>query len=103
MYDVIIDLRPDSPTFLGWFAETLTAENGLAMYVPTGFAHGFLTLESDTDIFYQMSEFYVPGAARGVRWNDPLFSVEWPAEARVISERDRDCPDSSTDQFLRSR
>jgi dTDP-4-dehydrorhamnose 3,5-epimerase len=63
------------------------------LYVPEGFAHGFLTLENDTEIFYQMSEFYEPSSARGVRWNDPAFGIEWPASVSVISDRDRDYPD----------
>jgi dTDP-4-dehydrorhamnose 3,5-epimerase len=103
LYDVIIDLRPDSPTFLGWYGETLTPENGHMMYIPRGFAHGFLTLSPDTDIFYHMSEFYAPGAGRAVRWNDPMFAIDWPDDVRVISERDRDLPNSSPDRFQREQ
>jgi dTDP-4-dehydrorhamnose 3,5-epimerase len=91
--DVIIDLRPDSPTFKQHITELLTAQNRKMLYVPKGFAHGFLTLEDDTEVFYQMSEFYVSECARGVRWNDPAFGIQWPAEVQVISDRDRNHPD----------
>ena len=93
VFDVLLDLRPDSATFGTWFAETLSAENGLALYVPEGVAHGFLSLEDSTDVLYQMSEFFHEGAARGVRWNDPAFSVRWPEPVRVISVRDGSYPD----------
>lgn len=93
VFDVIIDLRPHSPTFTQWHAVTLSAENRTMLYIPGGFAHGFLTLEDHTEVLYQMSEFYYPDSARGVRWNDPTFAVEWPAEPRLISNRDRGYPD----------
>jgi dTDP-4-dehydrorhamnose 3,5-epimerase len=96
LYDVIVDLREDSPTFGQWTAAELRAEVGTPsrmLYVPAGFAHGFLTLEDDTEVFYQMSEFYSPQAARGFRWNDPAFAIEWPEPMRVISDRDRTYPD----------
>lgn len=93
IYDVIVDLRPESGTFKNYFGLNLTAYNRCALYVPEGFAHGFLTLEDDTEIFYQMSEFYSPDAGRGFRWNDPAFAIAWPAEVRVISDRDRTYPD----------
>ncbi|MEO8256938.1 MAG: dTDP-4-dehydrorhamnose 3,5-epimerase [Acidobacteriota bacterium] len=96
LYDVVIDLRRDSPTFRQWTAVELRAEAGQPssmLYVPEGFAHGFLTLEDDTEVFYQMSEFYAPGAAGGFRWNDPAFAVDWPGPVRVISDRDRTYPD----------
>jgi len=93
IYDVIIDLRPDSPTFKNWIAEELTAENYRMVYVPEGFAHGFLTLEDRTEVFYQMSQFYAPASARGVRWNDPAFAIQWPMAVQVISDRDRSYPD----------
>jgi dTDP-4-dehydrorhamnose 3,5-epimerase len=89
IYDVALDLRPESPTFKEHVGTTLTAENHKMLYVPEGFAHGFLTLEDDTEVFYMMSEFYAPGHAQGVRWDDPAFSISWPAEVRVISDRDR--------------
>ncbi len=88
IYDVIIDLRPDSPTFKHWVAVELTADNRKMLYVPEGFAHGFQTLEDNTEVFYQMSEFYHPERANGVRWDDPGFGVEWPADERTISPRD---------------
>jgi dTDP-4-dehydrorhamnose 3,5-epimerase len=93
IYDVIVDLRPDSDTFLQWTAIHLTAENHKALYIPKGFAHGFQTLADNTEIFYQMSDFYAPGAARGFRWNDPSFKIDWPEEISIISQRDRDYPD----------
>lgn len=93
IHDVIIDLRPGSETFGLHYAATLTAENRTMLYIPKGFAHGFQTLEDDTEIFYQMSEFYAPDSARGVRWNDPSFGLEWPEEVRVISGKDRSYPD----------
>ena len=89
IYDVVLDLRPDSPTFKEWIALTLTAENHNMAYIPEGCAHGFLTLADDTEVFYQMSQVYNAESARGVRWNDPAFGIAWPAEVTVISERDR--------------
>lgn len=88
VFDVVVDLRVDSPTYCQAFTTTLTAEEGRAVYVPRGCAHGFLTLEHDTDIFYQMSEFYRPEFARGARWDDPAFSIPWPEPPRHISDRD---------------
>jgi len=93
IYDVIIDLRPESSTFTKWFGAELTAENRMALYVPEGFAHGFLTLVDDTEVLYQMSEFYHPECAAGVRWNDPAFAIEWGGEIAVISDRDAFYPD----------
>ncbi len=84
IYDVIIDLRPDSHTFKQWISVELTSENRKMIYIPEDFAHGFLTLEDNTEVFYQMSEFYAPECARGVRWNDPAFSIKWPFEVRVL-------------------
>jgi dTDP-4-dehydrorhamnose 3,5-epimerase len=89
MYDVIIDLRPDSPTFTRHFAAVLTPDDGKMLYVPAGFAHGFQTLEDDTEVAYQMSEFYSAEQARGVRWDDPVFGIPWPEDERTIVERDR--------------
>ena len=88
IYDVIIDLRPESPTYCQWLAEELNAENRMMMYVPEGFAHGFQTLEDDTEVFYQMSEFYSPEHARGVRWDDPAFGIKWALYNPIISIRD---------------
>jgi dTDP-4-dehydrorhamnose 3,5-epimerase len=93
IYDVIIDLRPDSPTFTQHFALALTADDRTALYVPPLFAHGFQTLEDDTEVFYQISEFYSAEHARGVRWDDPAFRIAWPPAERSISERDRSYPD----------
>lgn len=93
--DVIVDLRSESPTLLQWASVELTAENRRALYIPEGFAHGFLTLADDSEVFYQMSEFFHPQCAAGVRWNDPAFGIEWAGEVGVISERDRNYPDFS--------
>jgi dTDP-4-dehydrorhamnose 3,5-epimerase len=93
IYDVIIDLRPESPTRTQHIGMVLSAQNRKMLYVPEGFAHGFLTLEDYTEVFYQMSEFYAPDYARGVRWNDPTFGIEWPAEVQVISDRDQSYAD----------
>lgn len=113
VFDVIIDLRPDSPTYCQWFAIELTAHsspltahsspetayrslltaNYKMLYIPEGFAHGFQTLEDETAVFYQMSEFYHPESARGVKWNDPTFRIEWPLTINAISEKDMRYPD----------
>ena len=92
IYDVIIDLRPSSPTYKRWVSVDMGAENRRMLYIPEGFAHGFLTMEDDTEVFYQMSEFYAPECARGVRWNDPAFNITWPLGVTVISEKDRQYP-----------
>jgi dTDP-4-dehydrorhamnose 3,5-epimerase len=89
IYDVIVDLRPDSPTFKQWVAVELRTDNYRMLFIPEGFAHGFQTLEDDTEVFYQMSEFYTPEYARGVRWNDPAFGIQWPPAERIMSERDQ--------------
>ncbi len=93
IHDVIVDLRPDSPTFGQHVSFLLTSENRRMLFVPKSFGHGFLTLEDETEVFYQMSEFYSPEHARGFRWNDPRFAIDWPYEINVISERDRSYPD----------
>jgi dTDP-4-dehydrorhamnose 3,5-epimerase len=94
MYDVIIDLRPDSPTFTHWFGVELTADNRRALYVPEGFAHGYLTLQDHTETFYPVSQFYTPGAEGGVRWNDPAFGIAWPiSEGLILSAKDSNWPD----------
>jgi dTDP-4-dehydrorhamnose 3,5-epimerase len=92
IYDVVVDLRRESPTFRQWIGATLTADNRHMLYVPEGCGHGFLTLENETEVFYQMSEFYHSALARGVRWNDPAFGIEWPTAVEQISERDRTYP-----------
>ena len=89
LHDVILDLRKDSPTFGKSFGADLTAENRRMMYVPKGFAHGFITIEPNTEAFYFVDEFYAPEYERGVRWNDPRFKIAWPAEPLVISDKDR--------------
>jgi len=93
IYDVVIDLNPQSPTFKQWIGAELTEENRRLFYVPRGFAHGFQTLEDSTEVFYQMSEFYHPECVRGVRWNDPAFGIDWPHCERIISARDQQYPD----------
>ncbi len=93
VYDVTIDLRPDSPMYCRWFGLELTAANRIMLYVPQGVAHGFLTLVDETEIFYQISQFYSPEHQRGVRWNDPRFKIKWPMIPQVISDRDAGYPD----------
>ena len=92
IYDVVVDLRPHSPAYKAWVAVTLTGENHRMVYISEGCAHGFLTLEENTEVFYQMTEFYNPDSARGVRWDDPAFQIAWPEHVEVISERDRSYP-----------
>lgn len=93
IHDVILDLRPDAVSFKRHVAVELDAENRASLYIPAGVAHGFQTLSDNAEIFYQMSEFYDPSSARGVRWNDPAFQISWPHEIIVISERDLEFPD----------
>lgn len=93
LYDVVLDIRPDSPTFGKWYGHELTAENRLMMVVPEGCAHGFLTLEDDTEAFYLVSAYYSPELERGIRWNDPKFQIEWPIEPEIISDKDQKHPD----------
>lgn len=93
VHDVIADLRPDSPTYKQAFSVLLSAENRRMLYIPKGFAHGFLTLTDDAEVFYQMSEYYVPECARGFRWDDATFAISWPDQVRIISSKDRNYPD----------
>jgi dTDP-4-dehydrorhamnose 3,5-epimerase len=93
IYDVVLDLRPQSATFKEWVAVVLTADKRNMVYVPEGCAHGFLTLNDATEVLYQMSEFFHPESSRGVRWDDPAFGIAWPEKVGVISERDRTYPD----------
>jgi len=88
IYDVIIDLRPDSATFCQWFAVELSSDNYRMIYIPVGLAHGFQTLADDTTVYYQMAEYYHPECARGVRWDDPAFGVKWPIKNSIVSTRD---------------
>jgi dTDP-4-dehydrorhamnose 3,5-epimerase len=93
IYDVIIDLRPESPTFKQWFHLEMSAENRLMLYVPVRFAHGFQTLEDQTEVTYQTSAYYAPEYGRGVRWNDPAFNISWPNDNLIIIDRDRNYED----------
>ena len=100
IHDVIVDLRPESPTFKKHLSVELSAREYRMLYIPEGFAHGFLTLEDHTNVFYLMSEFYAPEAARGFRWNDPAFDIAWPTKVEVISDRDAGYPDFSMDVLI---
>ena len=93
IFDVIIDLHPSSPTYMQWIGVELTADNYRMLYVPEGFAHGFETLADDTDITYQVSEFYTPNSESGIRYDDPAFAIEWPLPVEVISDKDASWPD----------
>ena len=89
LWDVLVDLRPDSPTFLQWHGETLDEDNGVMLYIPEGFAHGFVTLHENTEIFYQMTTLYDPDFARGARFDDPALKIKWPVtESLIVSDRD---------------
>lgn len=88
IYDVIIDFRPESSTYKQWVAVELTSMNYKMLFIPEGFAHGFKTLEDNTEVFYQMSEFYHPKYARGVLWNDPAFGINWPGGEQIVSPKD---------------
>jgi len=93
IFDVIIDLRPDSSTYCRWEGVELSKDSRRALYIPKGFAHGFLTLEDDSEVFYQMYEFFAPECASGVRWDDPAFGVSWPLANPIISAKDLSYPD----------
>ncbi|MGF1585664.1 MAG: dTDP-4-dehydrorhamnose 3,5-epimerase [Bacteroidales bacterium] len=99
IYDVIIDLRPESPTFLKWAANELTADNYRMVYVPENFAHGFISLEDQSEVYYPVTEFYTPGAERGLRWDDPVFNIKWPIPVEIISEKDASQPDFDRSAF----
>ncbi len=88
IYDVIVDLRPESTTFKHWHAVELSAASHHALYIPEGLAHGFQTLQPATEVFYQMCQSYHPESAKGLRWNDPVFAIDWPLPNPVISKRD---------------
>ena len=93
IFDVAVDLRPASPTYRRWTAVDLSAENLAALFIPEGIAHGFLTLEPDTDVVYQIAPMFQPGHEAGVRWDDPAFGIAWPAQPALISPRDAAYPD----------
>ena len=99
IHDVIVDLRATSPTRWQWFGIDLTADNARSLFVPTGFAHGFLTLDDTTDVHYHMGAIYVPDAARGFRWDDPAVAIEWPREPTVLSSADAEYADLDLDLF----
>lgn len=103
LWDVIVDLRPDSPTFKKWFGRELTADNRLMMYVPRGFAHAILTLTDDAEALYLVSAFYAPELERGLRWNDPAIAIEWPIGPVEISAKDAKWPDLSADGLASMR
>ena len=93
IFDVIIDIRRDAPTFGQWLGVELTADNRTMLYIPEGIAHGFQSVEDDSEVFYQMSEMYRPESTRGIRWNDPVFAIRWPLADPNISARDAGYPD----------
>ena len=97
IHDVIVDLRPASPTYTRHFAVKLTSANRAALYIPEGFAHGFQVLEDGTEVLYQMSAFFAPEAARGVRWDDPAFGIDWPIRSVILNARDASYPDFTPD------
>lgn len=99
VHDVVVDLRAESPTRFQSFGIELSARNGTALFVPAGFAHGFVTMEDDSDVHYHMSAVYRPDAARGVRWNDPALTIDWPVEPRVMSESDAAHHDIDVNSF----
>jgi dTDP-4-dehydrorhamnose 3,5-epimerase len=96
IYDVIVDLRTGSPTYRGWVGAELTVENRRMLYIPEGFAHGFQTLEDESEVFYQMSELFHPQAARGVRYDDAALGISWPLDVAIMSEKDRSYPPLGT-------
>jgi dTDP-4-dehydrorhamnose 3,5-epimerase len=97
IYDVIIDIRKASSTYRQWLGVELTDDNYRMLYVPEGFAHGYQTLQDNTEVIYQVSQFYAPNSEQGIRWDDPFFNIEWPdTENRMISEKDQLWPDYGT-------
>jgi dTDP-4-dehydrorhamnose 3,5-epimerase len=93
IYDVIIDLRKDSPTYKQWIGVELTEQNHKMLYVPENFAHGFITLEDNTEVAYQVTQYYTPGAEGGIRWDDPSFTIQWPVPVELVSDKDQNHPD----------
>jgi dTDP-4-dehydrorhamnose 3,5-epimerase len=100
IHDVVIDLRPDSSTFLRHLSVQLTSKNRHALYVPRGFAHGFQTLEDESEVLYEMSEFFSPDHSRGVRWDDPTFAILWPIANPIMLDRDRSYPDFALESLI---
>lgn len=100
IWDCILDLRPDSLTFGRWFGATLTAENRTMMYVPQGFAHAFLSLQENSEVCYQVSQYYAPELERGIRWDDPKFAIQWPLRPTVVSDKDSRHPDFDSSYHL---
>jgi dTDP-4-dehydrorhamnose 3,5-epimerase len=98
IFDVVVDLRPESPSYLSHIGLRLGADDHRAVFIPPGLAHGFLTLTDGTEVLYQMDSFYAPGSERGARWDDPAFGIDWPAMPAVISERDRSFSDFTVDE-----
>lgn len=99
VYDVIIDLRPQSPTFMQWVGHELTEDNYRMVYAPEYFAHGFISLEDECEVYYPVTEFYTPQAERGIRWNDPAFKIEWPIPVEIFTEKDMSHPDFTIDRL----
>ncbi len=99
IYDVIIDLRPESPTFKRWFGVELSADNYKMLYAPEGFAHGFITISDNVEVCYNVTAFYSPGSERGIRWDDKTFGIKWPFKPAIISDRDRKHPDFSLEML----
>jgi dTDP-4-dehydrorhamnose 3,5-epimerase len=99
IFDVIIDLRPGSPTFMQWAGHELSESNYRMVYVPENFAHGFVTLEDQCEVYYPATEFYTPGSERGIRFNDPAFNIEWPVQVEIVSEKDLSHPDFDLNSF----
>jgi dTDP-4-dehydrorhamnose 3,5-epimerase len=99
VYDVMVDLRPVSETFLQWVAVELTANNYRSVFIPKRFAHGFLTLEDETEVFYLISEFYAPDYSYGLRWDDPLLNVNWPIPIQIISDKDHNFEDTNPEKI----
>jgi dTDP-4-dehydrorhamnose 3,5-epimerase len=103
IFDVVVDLRPESPSYLRHIGIELGADDHRAVFIPPGVAHGFLTLTDATEVLYQMDSFYAPGSERGARWDDPVFGIDWPAPPAVISERDRSFSDFAVDETAGAR
>jgi len=99
IFDVMIDLRPESPTFMQWLGHELSEDNYRMVFVPENFAHGFVTLEDHCEVYYPVTEFYTPGSERGIRYDDPAFDIAWPVEIEVVSDKDMNHPDFNVNTF----